>query len=278
MSMKVMIDAGHSSNISVGARGNGLEEEKVVLNIALKVGNLLKNNGIEVLYSRTNGNAMSGCKTNSEDLKARYTYANNNKVDYFVSIHNNSASSTSANGIETLYNTRYQNSKTLANNIQNQLVLDTGMRDRGLKLRTDLAVLNGTNMSACLVEVGFLSNTEDAKQLKQDTFINIVAEAITKGICKTYGIPYKNHVESVVDTELEKAIDNLDKKGISLNKDNWKSMDVIKLSNVPSLLSKFGGVKFLIQKGIIGNVKMWNDGTYEQKHVRALIIKCSNKL
>lgn len=277
MGIKVMLDAGHSSNVAVGARGNGLKEEVVVLDIALKVGELLSKNGIDVLYTRKNGNAMAGCYTNATDLKSRCLFANNNKVNYYVSIHNNSATSTSASGIETLYNTRYSDSLLLATNIQNQLIEDTDMKNRGLKVRTDLAVLNNTNMPSCLIEVGFLSNVSDANQLKKTEFIDSISESIAKGICKTCGVIYKD-TSVKIDTELENAITTLEKKGIVLKKDVWKSVDVIKLSNVPSLLMKLGGIDHLASKKIIGQVDMWRNGTYETKHVRALLIKCANML
>ena len=274
MAIKVLLDAGHSSNIAVGARGNGLKEEDVVLGIVLKVGKILKDNGITVLYTRTNGNGMSGCTTNSQDLKARYTYANNNKVDYTVSIHNNSAENTSATGLETLYNHRAARSPILAGNIQKELVSATGMRDRGVKVRDNLAILNGTKMPTCLVEVGFLSNVNDAKQLKNPEFINKVAIAIAKGIMETAGIK----LSSDIDIELEESLDRLDKKNIILDRNCWKSEKVIKLSNVPALIRKLGGLDALVNKGIIGEPDLWRDNKYKVGHVRSLIIKSSKML
>ena len=274
MAVKVLLDAGHSSNIAVGARGNGLKEEEVVLNIALKVGKILQDNGVTVLYTRTNGNGMSGCTTNSQDLKARYIYANNNKVDYTVSIHNNSASNTSASGIETLYNHRAARSPILAGNIQKELISATGMRDRGLKVRDDLAILNGTKMPTCLVEAGFLSNVNDANELKNPEFINKVAIAIAKGIMETAGIK----PNSDIDTELEDAIDRLAKKNIVLDKSCWKSEKVIKLSNVPALIRKLGGLDNLVNKGVIGQPDLWRNNKYKVGHVRSLIIKSSKML
>lgn len=278
MPIKIMLDAGHSSNISVGARGNGLKEEEVCLKIVKKVGSILSKHKVDVLYTRTNGNAMSGATSGSSDLNLRCSYANKNNVNYFVSIHNNSASSTSANGIETLYNNRFSKSKTIATNIQNQLISDTGMRNRGLKFRDNLAVLNQTKMPSCLVEVGFLSNVEDVNKLKKDEFIDIVSNAIAKGICKTIDVAMDSKKEVEKDTDLENALKLLSDKGIKLSLDNWKSVYVIELKNVDALLSRIGGIDNLVKKGIISDADLWKSGKYTKNNVRALIIKASKML
>lgn len=272
MSIIICLDAGHSSIIS-GAYGNGLREEEIVLKLVKKIGEKLSKNGIIVFYTRKDGNLMSGCTTGSQDLNARCTYANNNNVDYFISIHNNSATSTQANGHETLYNKRFSNSKELAMNIQTELITATGMTDRGLKERNDLRVLNGTDMPSCLVEVGFLSNINDANKLKDDSFLDTVAISIAKGICKTISIPYKEN--KVKDEALEKAIDLLSTKNIKIQKESWNSTEVINLSNVPLLIEKLGGLDNLVKIGVIKNVEMWKNKTYMPIHVRALIIKSS---
>lgn len=273
MSKKVCLDAGHSSKFS-GSSANGLREEDVVLDIVLRLGKILTSKGINVIYTRKDKNPMNVI-SGSNDLNARCTFANSNNADYFVSVHNNKVDYDTAHGIETLYNTRFTNSKVLADNIQKQLISDTKMKDRGLKLRTDLRVLNGTQMSACLVEVGFLSNPSDASKLKDNTFRDIVATSIAKGIFKTCGISYE---EKKKDEELEKAIDLLKSKNIVLQKEHWDSMSVMNLDNVPFLLDKFGGIDYLIDKGIIGDVELWTSKAYKETHVRMLIIKCSKML
>lgn len=273
MNIKICLDAGHSSKFK-GASANGLNEEEVVLKIALKVGEKLESKGVKVFYTRKNGKPMNDVN-NSQDLGARYKYANSNRVDYFVSIHNNKVGYDTANGIETLYNTRFAKSKTLADDIQNQLISDTGMKNRGLKLRTDLAILNGTQMPTCLVEVGFISNPNDASKIKDSSFLDTVAKSITKGICKTCGISYE---EDKKDEELEKAINLLESKNIILQKEHWDSTSVMNLDNVPFLLDKLGGIEYLVNKGIIGDVELWTTGAYKEAHVRMLIIKCSKML
>ena len=112
-------------------------------------------------------------------LSERYSIANRNNADLFVSVHLNSATS-SADGIETLY----RNSKTFANDIQTEMINATGARNRGIKQRTDLAVLNGSKMPATLVETGFISNGNESSKLATTSYQDKLATSITKGIAK----------------------------------------------------------------------------------------------
>lgn len=67
--------------------------------------------------------------------------------------------------------------------------------------------------------------------------------------------------------------------GVNLNYNNWKKRaDLIKLSNVPSLLTKFGGINQLVALGIIGQKDLWIKKQYNSAHVRALITKYAAQL
>ena len=113
-------------------------------------------------------------------LSERYNIANRNNADIFVSIHLNSASSSSAKGIETLY----KNTKALASDIQTEMISATRATNRGLKYRSDLAVLNGTKMPASLVETGFISNPTESSSLATTSYQDKLAVSIAKGIAK----------------------------------------------------------------------------------------------
>ena len=117
----------------------------------------------------------------SESLSGIYNAANEWGADYFVSIHCN-AFNEIANGVETLTYPSDMEGYKLAECIQNQ-ILDTfeELTDRGLKARTDLAVLNGTDMPAVLVEMAFIDNPDDAILLRdrQDDFARAIARGVT---------------------------------------------------------------------------------------------------
>jgi N-acetylmuramoyl-L-alanine amidase len=97
--------------------------------------------------------------------------------DAFISLHMNDVDDDTANGTETLY--RDAGDKALAEKIQKALIAVTGLRDRGLKQRSDLAVLKFQG-TAVLLELGFIANDKDRGKLLEpqirDGICNAVAE------------------------------------------------------------------------------------------------------
>jgi N-acetylmuramoyl-L-alanine amidase len=167
----IVIDPGHGGH-DPGAIGFGRNEKDIALSISKKINANLKTLGYKTIMTRSTDVYVT--------LADRYTIANNNNADMFVSIHLNSASSSSAKGIETLY----KNSKTFANDIQTEMIAATSATNRGLKNRTDLAVLNGTKMAAALVETGFISNSDESAKLATTSYQDTLAASIAKGIAK----------------------------------------------------------------------------------------------
>lgn len=168
--VKVVVDPGHGGT-DPGAVANGRKEKDIVLSISKKINSKLKSLGFQTIMTRSTDTYIT--------LSKRYSIANSNNADLFVSVHANSASS-SASGIETLY----KNYKTLANNIQDGIIDTTGAKSRGIKYRSDLAVLNGTKMPSALVEVGFISNASESSKIGSDSYQEKLATGIVKGITK----------------------------------------------------------------------------------------------
>lgn len=126
----------------------------------------------------------AGCEVQllqSESLSGIYEAANEWGADLFISIHCNAFNET-AHGVETLTHPTDREGHKLAACIQSQ-ILDTfeELLDRGVKDRDNLAVLNGTDMTAVLVELAFIDNTSDALLLRdrQDDFARAVARGVT---------------------------------------------------------------------------------------------------
>ena len=116
-----------------------------------------------------------------------------------------------------------QNQK-LGDDIQNALIAATNAKNRGVKERPDLAVLNSTKMPAVLVEVGFISNTSEKNLLVTDSYQSKIAGAIEDGILKYYGLEVIKMVNSV-----DEALKILKDKGVINSPDYWlKAVDVVK--------------------------------------------------
>ncbi|MFR5265390.1 SH3 domain-containing protein [Clostridium sp.] len=169
---KVFIDPGHGGYDN-GAVQNGFLEDEINLKISKKIEKILSDKGIEVKMSRYNDTYLS--------LSERTTMANKEKSDVFVSIHQNSAGSSSAKGIETFYYQPRLDSKELATDIQSNLINSTKATNRGVKTQ-NFAVIRTAEMSSSLVECGFISNVSEGTKLNSDSYQNTVANAIANGI------------------------------------------------------------------------------------------------
>ena len=171
---KITIDAGHGGS-DPGASGNGIIEKELTLDMAKRVESLLKKQGIEVVMTRTSDVYPS--------LKERVEIGVNSGSDAFISIHGNAATA-SATGTETFYSSntnRAGDSKKLATFIQNRLYKAMDTRNRGVKDK-DFYVIYRNPLPAALVELGFMTNAEDARKLKSNWYRDEAAEAIAQGV------------------------------------------------------------------------------------------------
>ena len=186
--IKIYIDQGHNMNgyVNSGAQGNGLDEGQINYTVGILLKEILEESGkFEIMLSRPTESTVLGTDSASS-LKARYDAANLWGADYFISLHCNSASAQTANGIEVF---TYKSSGTgydLGLNILNSLISETGLRNRGIKTNPSLAVLKHTVMPAVLVEMGFISNPTEAEYIKNNT--SVLANGIYNGILKYFEI------------------------------------------------------------------------------------------
>lgn len=175
MPYSIMIDAGHGGDRDPGAVYNGRREKDDNLRLALAVGQILQNNGIDVEYTRTTDVY--------ETPYEKALKANNAGSDLFLSIHRNSfPTDNEVSGVETLVydlsGLKYQ----MAQDIDDQLEA-VGFRNLGVKARPNLVVLKRTKMPALLVEAGFLNS--DTDNMLFDNNFDAIAEAIARGVLDT---------------------------------------------------------------------------------------------
>ncbi|MBQ9699816.1 MAG: N-acetylmuramoyl-L-alanine amidase [Lachnospiraceae bacterium] len=174
MAYKVIIDPGHGGE-DFGATYQGRFEKEDNLNLALALGEILEDNGLEVVYTRT----MDMYNTPVE----KAMMGNNSGADFFISLHRNANPTPNTySGVETLIFDPSGIKLEMAENINSQLET-VGYNNLGINIRPNLAVLRRTNMPALLVEVGFI-NTDADNELFDARFGDI-ATAIATGILDT---------------------------------------------------------------------------------------------
>ena len=187
MSIKIYIDQGHNPvNPNAGAEGNGLREQDLVYTIGQELADRLRADpDYEVRLSRPTRDTQLGT-SNATSLSARVNEANRWGADYFISLHTNAASNSSASGSEAYVYSRGTRAINFAEDILDNLTDITGLRDRGVQARPGLYVLRKTRMPATLVELGFITNPGDAALMRDDP--GLFAEGIYRGIKEYTGV------------------------------------------------------------------------------------------
>ena len=177
MAYTVVIDAGHGGS-DPGATYGERQEKDDALKLALAVGEILEENGINVEYTRT------GDVYNTPFEKAMM--GNNANADLFVSIHRDSSITPNTfEGISTLVFKDEGSKSIIARNINNNLE-KIGFKNNGVSVRPNLVVLKRTKMPAVLVETGFINSDKD-NEIFDNNFMS-VAKAIADGILESINI------------------------------------------------------------------------------------------
>ena len=205
---KIIIDAGHGGYDN-GATYNGRKEKDDNLSLALAVGEILADSGIEVGYTRVDDVYQSPVE------KARI--ANMQDGDYLVSIHRNSSPMPNTySGVQSLIFNEGGVMSQMADNI-NQELSQVGYQDLGTEIRRNLAVLRRSDMPSILVEAGFI-NTDVDNTLFDQRFTE-TARAIADGIIGTLLQVGEVEFESDDDNEIYRV-----QTGLFRNRTNADAM------------------------------------------------------
>lgn len=213
---RIVIDPGHGGH-DPGARAHGLSEADLVLDVALRLEQLLaREPGLEVVLTRRDDTYVP--------LEERTAIANRAEADLFLSIHANAARNPQARGIETYYlsfasnpeaeavaarenatsgglmhhlpdivraiafNSKLDESRDLAAIVQESLVtrlrrVNRDVRNLGVK-KAPFVVLVGAQMPSVLAEISFLTNRQEAALLKTPAYRQHIAEALFQAIVR----------------------------------------------------------------------------------------------
>ncbi|MDP1843798.1 MAG: N-acetylmuramoyl-L-alanine amidase, partial [Sediminibacterium sp.] len=179
----VVINAGHGGSDAGASAFDGKTMEKTLtLELAKAIQYVNQNNQIKIILTRETDLTQT--------VYEIANYANQQAPDLFISLHCNAADKNLAatkNGMEIyiadkLKNANYAESYLLANQLANNLTgLDIPMN--GLKSRKEgIYVLQNVKSPAILLETGFISNTSDLNQLKNEAYQQKLAASILNGI------------------------------------------------------------------------------------------------
>lgn len=186
--IRIYIDQGHNPapHHNIGASGNGLHEQDITFLIGCLLADLLKaDRRFEVQLSRPNKSVVLGTD-NKSSLMARVEGAAAFEADYLVSLHTNSFTSDSANGIEIYVADKSGEAYVFGESLLKGLIDSTKLYNRGMKEEPDFDILEYSSMPAVLVEMGFISNSTDAALMSEHP--ELFARGIYNGILDYFGL------------------------------------------------------------------------------------------
>lgn len=178
LGVTVCLDAGHGG-YDTGCTVDELKESEQNLSLALAVQQEMERRGITVILTRSDDTYIS--------LEERAELANSAGADYFISLHRNSAAAAEASGIEIWYSSAAsETTKVLAAEAEAALVEAGVSNDRGAHSGSqsdpneDYAVCRLTQMPAILIEMGFMTSSEDNGLFlsNQQVYAKALADAV----------------------------------------------------------------------------------------------------
>jgi N-acetylmuramoyl-L-alanine amidase len=213
---RIVIDPGHGGH-DPGAKGKGVTEAELVLDVALRVEKLLEQvPGVDVMLTRRTDEFIP--------LPERTAIANREGADLFLSIHANASPNAQAHGIETYFlnfatntsaaavaarenaastlamgempdivkaialNNKVDESRDFATHVQRAMLerlraSNKTLKDLGVK-QAPFVVLIGATMPSVLAEISFVTNPQEARLLKGNAYRQKIAESLFNAIRK----------------------------------------------------------------------------------------------
>lgn len=182
--MKLFLDPGHGG-ADPGAKGNGLVEKEINLDIALRVAALLADfKDIQIKLSRD--------EDITKELSQRTDDANRWGADFYLSIHCNSFNRNVRGYEDFIYSGVSSSSltSTYQQMIHSEITKKNVLPDRGQK-KANYHVLRKTIMPALLTENGFIDHPLDSALMKESSWRQDVAEGHVRGLVKVFQLQTK---------------------------------------------------------------------------------------
>lgn len=185
----IVVDAGHGGMDGGGVGVSQVLEKDLNLSVAKKLESALKENGYQVIMTRTEDVSLhDDDKTTvrqqkNSDLKNRAELANRQNAGLFISIHMNKFESSDVKGAQVFYKSTDTLGAEYAKNIMTELKkLDKQNHRVEKPLPNPNLTFKKLNVPGVLVECGFLSNQEEEKKLQDDSYQIALVKAIVAGM------------------------------------------------------------------------------------------------
>lgn len=183
---QIIIDAGHGGTDG-GAYVNNILEADLNLEIAYVIKEIFEENGYIVDMTRINKDSLCDSEfIKKEDMNKRINLINSKNYLCFISIHQNTYVNPIYKGSQIFYSAINSNSKILAENIQNSIIINLNNTRRSPIKRDNIYLLNKALPPGVIVECGFLTNLEESKLLQNYEYQKLLGYSIFYGVEKTF--------------------------------------------------------------------------------------------
>ncbi|WP_260871828.1 N-acetylmuramoyl-L-alanine amidase [Bacillus sp. X1(2014)] len=180
---------GGTSGVSTGK-----PEYKLTLEASLILGQLLESRGVKVIFTRTTNNVNISNRERAE-------IANQNNADLFIRIHADGATNRNVHGLSVLtpaesspYTKEIFNDSLKASEfIIDETKKNASVKVNGISYRGDMSGFNWSKVPCTLVELGFMTNPTEDKNLSNSVYLKNLLTNMADGVMQY--VSYKENVE-----------------------------------------------------------------------------------
>lgn len=186
----IVLDPGHGGPDGGAVGSDKTQEKDIALEVVRTLREYLQQAGAVVFLTReedtdlADENTKGLSRRKAEDIRKRMEFINTHDADFYLTVHLNAIPSPKWKGAQTFYYPKSEEGKHLAKMIQAEIKRNLENTNRTELAVNNLYLLKNAEIPGALVEIGFLSNEEELKLLKNGTYQRQMAASIYEGILR----------------------------------------------------------------------------------------------